>query len=243
MAVDDQESADPVLKIQSISISYGSIGVLWDVSLEVRVGEVVSLIGANGAGKSTLLKAIMGLVRPKGGEITFEGNSLLKMRPHKIVSTGISFVPEGRRLFPGMSVEENLKMSTPRRCPDISQRVGDVFALFPILEERKSQPAGTLSGGEQQMVAIGRALMAKPKLLLLDEPSFGLSPIAYEKVLTAVRKINQSGVAILLAEQNSERALEISQTTYVLENGRVSTSGKSNELMNDPAIRMAYLGV
>jgi branched-chain amino acid transport system ATP-binding protein len=231
------------LKVESLSVAYGNIGALWDASLAVGEKEVVSLIGANGAGKSTLLKAVMGLVRPKGGKVEFEGRDIVGLAPHKIVSLGIAYVPEGRRLFPSMSVEENLRMSTPRRCPDLGERLRDVFDLFPALEQRKPQAAGTLSGGEQQMVAIGRALMAKPKLLLLDEPSFGLSPIAYDKVLGAIQEINEKGVGILLAEQNSERALEISQRSYVLENGRVSTSGPSRELMDDPAIRVAYLGL
>jgi branched-chain amino acid transport system ATP-binding protein len=231
------------LTVESLSVAYGNIGALWDASLAVEGGEIVSIIGANGAGKSTLLKAIMGLVRPRGGSIAFGGKDLERLRPHEIVSLGVAYVPEGRRLFPGMSVEENLRMSTPRRCPDLAQRMREVFDLFPTLLERKSQVAGTLSGGEQQMVAIGRAMMAKPRLLLLDEPSFGLSPIAYEKVLTAIGEINGTGVGILLAEQNSERALEISQRSYVLENGRVSSSGRSADLMDDPAIKVAYLGL
>jgi branched-chain amino acid transport system ATP-binding protein len=241
--VQPEEGGSSGLSVRSLSVSYGAIGALWDASLEVGEKEIVSLIGANGAGKSTLLKAVMGLVRPRSGRIAFDGKSIEKLRPHKVVSLGLSYVPEGRRLFPSMSVEENLRMSTPRRCPDLEQRMGAVFALFPALEKRRSQAAWSLSGGEQQMVAIGRALMAKPRLLLLDEPSFGLSPIAYEKVLAAIREINEAGVGILLAEQNSERALEVSQRTYVLENGRVSMSGGSKDLMNDPAIRVAYLGL
>jgi len=231
------------LTVESLSVAYGNIGALWDVSLTLGEGEIASIIGANGAGKSTLLKAVMGLVKTKAGRILLEGKSIGNLRPHQIVSLGMAYVPEGRRLFPSMSVEENLRMSTPRKCPDLPQRTREVFALFPALEQRRSQLAGTLSGGEQQMVAIGRALMAKPKLLLLDEPSFGLSPIVYEKVLTAIGEINQGGVGILLAEQNSERALEVSQRCYVLENGRVSTEGRSSDLMNDPAIKVAYLGL
>jgi len=229
--------------VESLSVAYGNIGALWDASLAVGESEIVSIIGANGAGKSTLLKAIMGLVKPKGGSVAFGGTNLQRLRPHEIVSLGVAYVPEGRRLFPSMSVEENLSMSTPRKCPDLAQRMRGVFDLFPTLLERKSQMAGTLSGGEQQMVAIGRAMMAKPRLLLLDEPSFGLSPIAYEKVLAAIGEINGTGVGILLAEQNSERALEISQRSYVLENGRVSSSGRSADLMDDPAIKVAYLGL
>ncbi len=231
------------LVVDSLSVTYGNIGALWDATLKVGEGELVSLIGANGAGKSTLLRAVMGLVKPKGGRVVFGGRGLEGLRPHEIVSLGIAYVPEGRRLFPSMSVQENLRMSTPRRCPDLLERTRSVFDLFPILEQRKSQIAGTLSGGEQQMVAIGRALMAKPRLVLLDEPSFGLSPIAYEKVLIAIKEINEAGVGVLLAEQNSERALEISQRSYVLENGRVSKSGRSADLLDDPAIKVAYLGL
>ncbi len=224
-------------------MTYGNIGALWDASLNVGEGETVCIIGGNGAGKSTLLRAVMGLVKPKGGRIVFGGRDLEGLRPHEIVSLGIAYVPEGRRLFPSMSVEENLRMSTPRRCPDLVQRTLGVFDLFPVLEQKKSQVAGTLSGGEQQMVAIGRALMARPRLVLLDEPSFGLSPIAYEKVLAAIKEINEAGVGVLLAEQNSERALEISQRGYVLENGRVSNTGRSADLLDDPAIKVAYLGL
>lgn len=231
------------LAVESLSVAYGNIGALWDASLLVGEGEIVSIIGANGAGKSTLLKSVMGLVKPRGGRIVFGGRALQGLKPHEIVSMGIAYVPEGRRLFPSMSVEENLRMSTPRRCPDLVQRMREIFDLFPTLEQRKSQVASTLSGGEQQMVAIGRALMAKPRLLLLDEPSLGLSPIAYEKVLDAIQEINDAGVGILLAEQNSERALEISQRSYVLENGRVSNAGRSSDLIKDPAIRVAYLGL
>ncbi len=231
------------LAVQSVSVAYGNIGALWNASVAVSDGEIVSIIGANGAGKSTLLKAVMGLVRTNGGGIQFDGKDTARLRPHEIVSMGMAYVPEGRRLFPNMSVEENLRMSTPRKCPDLNQRMRYVFGLFPILDQRRSQSAGTMSGGEQQMVAIGRALMAKPKLLLLDEPSFGLSPLAYEMVLTAIMEINQEGVGILLAEQNYERALEISQRCYVLENGRVIRTGRSADLFNDPDIKVAYLGL
>lgn len=237
----DGRSAE--LVVDSLSVAYGNIGALWDASVRVGEGEIVSIIGANGAGKSTLLKAVMGLVKPKGGSVAFGGRGLRGMKPHEIVSLGIAYVPEGRRLFPNMTVTENLRMSTPRRCPDLEQRTREVFEIFPALEKRKSQAAATLSGGEQQMVAVGRALMAKPRLMLMDEPSFGLSPIAYEKVLESIVKINQDGVGILLAEQNSERALETSNRSYVLENGRVSNSGRSADLMDDPAVKAAYLGL
>jgi len=231
------------LAVESVSVSYGNIGALWDASVSVEDGEIVSIIGANGAGKSTLLKAVMGLVRTNSGRIEFDGKYTDRLRPHEVVSLGIAYVPEGRRLFPNMTVEENLRLSTPRKCPDLDARMEQVFGLFPVLGQRQSQAAGTMSGGEQQMVAIGRALMARPKLLLLDEPSFGLSPLAYEKVLTAIIEINQKGVGIVLAEQNYSSALEISQRCYILENGHVTNAGKSADLVNDPEIRVAYLGL
>jgi branched-chain amino acid transport system ATP-binding protein len=232
-----------ILKVSEIEAAYGRIQVLWGVSLEVMEKEIVSLIGANGAGKSTLLKSIIGVVRPKSGDIRFRNISLLGMKPHEVVSLGVSYVPEGRRLFPTMNVRENLRMGAPRRCPDIDKRLKKVFSLFPVLEDRKKQAAGTLSGGEQQMVAIGRAMMSEPKLLLLDELSFGLSPLMFERVLAAIESIRDSGVSILMAEQNSERALEVSERTYVMENGRIELSGNSAELMDNAKIREAYLGV
>jgi branched-chain amino acid transport system ATP-binding protein len=241
--VPEPEGKPKELVVQSLSAAYGNIGALWDANLTVGEGEIVSIIGANGAGKSTLLKAVMGVVRPKGGRVAFGGRGLDGLKPHEIVSLGIAYVPEGRRLFPNMTVAENLRISTPRRCPDLEQRTREVFEIFPVLEQRRSQAAGTLSGGEQQMVAIGRGLMAKPRLMLMDEPSFGLSPIAYEKVLESIVKINQDGVGVLLAEQNSERALETSNRSYVLENGRVGNSGLSADLIDDPAVKVAYLGL
>ena len=231
------------LKVEDLSVSYGNIRALWGVSIEVGKGEVISLIGANGAGKSTLLKSIMGLVKAQGGKMTFEGKPLSKVSTHSIVSMGMSYVPEGRRLFPRLSVEENLRMGAPRKCPDLEKRIGEFSELFPGMKERMSQNASTLSGGEQQMVAIGRAMMAKPKMLLLDELSFGLSPIVFERVLSAIESINQRGVSILLSEQNSERALEVSKRSYVLENGRIVAKGESSALMDDPLVRAAYLGV
>jgi branched-chain amino acid transport system ATP-binding protein len=231
------------LAVDSVSVSYGNIGALWNASVAVGDGELVSIIGANGAGKSTLLKAVMGLVRTSGGRIQFDGKYIDGFRPHEVVAMGIAYVPEGRRLFPNMTVQENLRLSAPRKCLDLDQRMQSVFALFPVLGQRQSQMAGTMSGGEQQMVAIGKALMARPKLLLLDEPSFGLSPLAYEKVLAAIIEINQKGVGIVLAEQNYERALEISQRCYVLENGNITNTGRSADLINDPDVRVAYLGL
>jgi branched-chain amino acid transport system ATP-binding protein len=231
------------LSVSSLSARYGNIQVLWGVSVKVDKGEIVSLIGANGAGKSTILKSIIGIIKATNGSITFENKSLNGAKPHTRVSEGISYVPEGRRLFGGMQVEENLRMGAPRKCSDVDSRMEFVYSIFPILKERKRQHAGTLSGGEQQMVAIGRALMSKPKMLLLDELSFGLSPIMFERVLSAVEEANRSGVSILLAEQNAERALEFSKRTYILENGRISAEGNSDELLNDSRVKEAYLGV
>ncbi len=216
---------------------------MWDVSLHVDKGEVVSLIGANGAGKSTLLKSIMAIIRYRNGSIVFEGQSLKGLYPHQVVARGIAYVPEGRRLFPSMSVEENLRMGAPRKCEDLDSRLDSVFSLFPAVNARKKQSASTLSGGEQQMVAIGRALMTKPRMLLLDELSFGLSPKVFERVLDAIEETNHLGVSILLAEQNSERALEVSKRAYIMENGRISSEGKSQELINDSRVREAYLGI
>lgn len=231
------------MNLKSISASYGNIQVIWDISLEVGKGEIVALIGANGAGKSTILKSTIGLVRLTAGSISFEGMPLAGSRTYDIVRHGIGFVAEGRRLFVLMTVLENLRMGAPRKCEDLNSRFEDVFALFPALRDRKNQAAGTLSGGEQQMVAIGRALMSRPKLLLLDELSFGLSPIMFEKVLSAIEQANSTGVSIFLAEQNSERALEISDRAYVLENGRITTEGASKTLIDDPKVKAAYLGV
>ena len=231
------------LAVESVSAKYENIQVLWQVSIKVERGEIISLIGANGAGKSTLLRSIMGVMKPISGDIIFEGKRLNGLMPHTVVRHGVSYVPEGRRLFGGMRVEENLRMGAPRRCNDLVSTLDFVYSIFPNLKERKKQHAGTLSGGEQQMVAIGRALMAKPKMLLLDELSFGLSPKMFETVLGAVSEINDQGVSILLAEQNAERALEMSNRAYVLENGRIIGEGRSEELLDDPRIKAAYLGV
>ena len=232
-----------ILQVNDLNAAYGKIQVLWNVSLGIETSEIVSLIGANGAGKSTLLKSIIGVVKPRSGSILFQGSPIGGRRPHSVVGSGISYVPEGRRLFPIMNVKENLRMGAPRSCTDLEQRIERVYALFPILEDRRKQAAGTLSGGEQQMVAIGRALMSNPKLLLLDELSFGLSPVMFERVLTAIQAIRESKVSILMAEQNSERALEISERSYVMENGRIEFEGKSSELIGDNRIRAAYLGI
>ena len=231
------------LSVESVSSSYGNIRTLWDVSIKVDQGSIVSLIGANGAGKSTLLKCILGLVKIQSGLVTFGGRQLNKMKPHSIVSIGIGYVPEGRRLFTSMSVAENLRIGAPRKCDDLKERLEFVNTLFPQLKDRRWQTVGTLSGGEQQMVAIGRALMNRPKLLILDEPSFGLSPKNFERVIQNILDTNSRGVSIFLAEQNAERALEISHSSYVMENGRIVMSGDSKDLMNDSRVKSAYLGI
>ncbi len=231
------------LSVENLYARYGNIRVIWDISISVAKGEIVSLIGANGAGKSTLLKNILGLVRPERGKITFEDASIVGLRPHSIVRSGIGYVPEGRRVFPGLSVEDNLRLGAPRNSSTRDDKIRSVYDLFPILKDRGKQHTGTLSGGEQQMVAIGRAIMASPKLLMLDELSFGLAPMIFERVISSILEINKSGVSILLAEQNSERALEVSKRSYVIENGRIVKQGDSNELISDPTVQAAYLGL
>ena len=235
----------PMLNVRSINVFYGDLQALWDVSLEVREGERVVLLGPNGAGKTTLLKAISGILKPKTGCIEFMGESIDKLPPYKIVEKGISHVPEGRRLFPQMTVFENLLLGAYTREAEkhLEENLERVYELFPILKERKNQLAETLSGGEQQMLAIGRALMSNPKMLLLDEPSSGLSPIALEKVFEALLQINKEGVTILLVEQNVHQALGIAQRVYLLENGRIVASGTREEIMSDEKIRKSYLGL
>jgi len=235
---------DLMLEIEKMNVSYGDLRALWDVSLRVEKEEVVALIGANGAGKTTIFKAISGLLKPTAGGIVFEGAAMEKTPIHKRVEMGISLVPEGRGLFPGMSILENLEMGAfidrGRRSKD--ETLEQVYEMFPILKTRKKQAAGTLSGGEQQMLAIGRGLMSKPKLLLLDEPSWGLSPLMSKNIFEAARRINNSGVTILLVEQNVRMALELANRAYVVENGRIVKEGDSEGMLNSLHIREAYLG-
>lgn len=231
-----------MLAIESISVHHGNVQALYDVSLTVGQGETVAVLGANGAGKSTLLRSVMGLAKPSRGRITFEGEDLGRLQPHQIVSKGVSFVPEGRRIFPEMTVEENLSVAAPRSCPDVGQRRAEVYSLFPALDERRLTHAGRLSGGEQQMVAIGRALMARPRLLVVDEPSLGLSPGAMSKTVDALKGLSRSGMSVLLAEQSPEIALAASERAYIFENGRIQLSGKSAELADDPRVMGAYTG-
>ena len=236
--------AVPMLKIDNIDVYYGAIHALKGISLEVNEGEIVTLIGANGAGKSTTLRTISGLLKPKAGSITFLGQNIAGVRAHEIVKKGISQVPEGRRVFAEMTVMENLDLGAFVRKDKagIQQDLKHVFELFPRLEERKNQSAGTLSGGEQQMLAMGRALMSRPKLLLLDEPSMGLAPLLIKEIFNIIVDINKSGTTVLLVEQNANMALSIANRAYVLETGRITLSGKAQDLAASEDVRKAYLG-
>ena len=236
--------AEPMLKIDNIDVYYGAIHALKGISLEVKEGEIVTLIGANGAGKSTTLRTISGLLKPKTGSITFLGQDIAGVRAHEIVKKGISQVPEGRRVFAEMTVMENLDLGAFVRKDKagIQQDLKHVFELFPRLEERKNQSAGTLSGGEQQMLAMGRALMSRPKLLLLDEPSMGLAPLLITEIFNIIVDINKSGTTVLLVEQNANMALSIANRAYVLETGRITLSGSAQELAASEDVRKAYLG-
>lgn len=232
-----------LLEIKNLSVYYGVIQALKGISFSVDRGEIVALIGANGAGKTTTLHTISGLIEPKGGEILFNGSSITKVPGHKRVGMGIAQVPEGRRVFRDMTVEENLKMGAYSRTDkDHSDTMFRIFERFPRLKERRTQVAGTLSGGEQQMLAMGRALMSKPDILLLDEPSMGLSPILVNEVFDIIRSVHEDGTTVLLVEQNAKKALNIADRAYVLETGSITTSGDAEELLNDDAIRKAYLG-
>jgi branched-chain amino acid transport system ATP-binding protein len=233
-----------MLNISHINVYHGYLQALWDVSLEIEEGEIVALIGSNGAGKTTLLKTVSGLLRPASGKITFEGLHLEKRPVHKIVELGICLVPEGRGLFPEMSVLENLEMGAflPKSRQDKNETLEWVYEIFPVLEERRNQLAGTLSGGEQQMVAIGRGLMSKPKSLLLDEISLGLAPVIVQELFRIILQINAAKVTIFLVEQNIHLALETASRAYVIENGRILGQGDAHSLLNDPRVKGAYLG-
>jgi branched-chain amino acid transport system ATP-binding protein len=233
-----------VLQVESIDVFYGNIQALKGVSLEVKKGEIVTLIGANGAGKSTLLKTISGLLKPKKGDILYEGKSIAGKAAQTIVKQGISHVPEGRRIFANMTVEENLELGAFLRKdkPEIQQDFEKVYQLFPRLYERRKQLAGTLSGGEQQMLAIGRSLMARPRLLLLDEPSMGLAPLLVKTIFRIIEEINSFGTTILLVEQNAHMALSVADRAYVIESGRVVLSGTAQELNASEQVKKAYLG-
>lgn len=233
-----------MLELIDVNIYYGAIHALKGINLEVNQGEIVTLIGANGAGKSTALKTISGVLKPKTGKVIFKGNEIHKTSAEKLVGLGISHVPEGRRVFMNMSIMENLEMGAYSRKDksEIKKDYEKIFEMFPRLLERKNQMAGTLSGGEQQMLAIGRALMARPKLLLLDEPSMGLAPLIVKQIFSIIKDINKKGTTILLIEQNATMALKIADRAYVIQNGCIQMSGNANELLNDDSIKNAYLG-
>ena len=233
-----------MLDLSGVNVLYGDLQVIWDVSLRFEKGEVIAILGPNGAGKSTILKTISGLLKPKSGEITFLDRRIDGLQPHQIVELGISHVPEGRHLFPQMTVLENLEMGAylPRARREKDESLERVFRLFPILKERRDQLAGTLSGGEQQMLVIGRGLMSNPTLLMLDEPSLGLAPMLVSKTFDIVKKINDEGTTILLVEQNIHYALELANRAYLLETGRIVLEGEGAELLNNPYVKKAYLG-
>ena len=232
-----------LLHVQDIHVYYGSIHAIKGISFDVNEGEVVTLIGANGAGKSTTLNTVSGLLKPRSGAIEFEGKSIVGVAPNRIVSHGMALCPEGRRVFLQMTVEENLEMGGyTRPASEIEGSIQDVYKRFPRLKERYKQVAGTLSGGEQQMLAIGRALMSRPKLMMLDEPSMGLAPILVEQIFDIVKELNAAGTTILLVEQNARMALSVADRAYVLETGRITMSGDAHELAEDDRVRKAYLG-
>ena len=232
-----------ILKVNKINVYYGAIHAIKGISFNVEEGEIVTLIGANGAGKSTTLNTISGLLRSKTGDISFMGSSIAKMSPNKIVQNGLVMVPEGRRIFLGLTVEENLEMGAyTRPKSEIKDSMEQVYELFPRLKERRSQIGGTLSGGEQQMLAMGRALMAKPKLMMLDEPSMGLAPLLVDLIFEIIADLHKAGSTILLVEQNAQAALSIADRAYVLETGKIVKTGLGSELISDPDIKKAYLG-
>ncbi len=233
---------DGFLELHDVTVYYGRVRALQGVRLQVRPGEIVTLLGGNGAGKSTTLRAISGLVRPQAGSITFRGHELARLDPAAVVRLGIAHCPEGRKLFPDMTVQENLELGAYTRAGRLKDDLDRVFALFPALAARRRQPAGSLSGGEQQMVAIGRALMSRPTLLLLDEPTMGLAPAVVRDVAKAIRRLREEGVTVLLVEQNVQVALRLADRGYVLENGRLVAEGAAADLQRDDRVRRAYLG-
>lgn len=233
-----------MLQVKDLSISYGAIQAVRHVDFEVKKGEIVTLIGANGAGKSTILKTISGIVKPQSGSIEYQNESLIGKKAPQVVAAGISQVPEGRHVFPAMTVMENLQLGSylQKNRDQIDQRLQEIFEMFPILKERQHQDAATLSGGEQQMLVMARAMMANPELLLLDEPSMGLAPIYIQKVFDIIQKINAQGTTILLIEQNAHQALSIADRGYVIASGEIQLSGSGQTLLNDPKVKRAYLG-
>ena len=231
-----------ILTIEDLYVSYGGIRAVKGISLTVPEGEIVTLIGANGAGKSTILRTISGLVKPESGKITYKGEDITGSSTNAIVDKGITLVPEGRRVFPDLTVLENLKIGAFRRKDDLEGDINWIYELFPILKARSWQMAGTLSGGEQQMLAVGRALMSRPKLIMMDEPSLGLAPIIVHDIMNIIKTINKQGVTILLVEQNANLALKIAHTGYVCETGSITLKGTGSQLLNDESVKAAYLG-
>jgi len=233
-----------MLKIENLSVAYGGIEALKGISLEVEEGKIVTLVGANGAGKSTMLRSIVGLVKSKAGSITYQGKNLFAVKRHDLVKNGIALVPEGRRVFPDMTVLENLKIGafTRKDHQEIKADLEWIYTLFPRLKEREWQAAGTLSGGEQQMLAVGRALMSRPKLLMMDEPSLGLAPLIIKDIFNIIRKIHSQGMTILLIEQNANAALHLADVGYVIETGRITLKGTGKELLDNEDVKKAYLG-
>ena len=233
-----------MLEIKDLKVSYGMIQAIKGISFEVNKGEVIALIGANGAGKTTILHTITGLLNADSGSVTYEGKDITRMPGHKIVSMGIAHVPEGRRVFANMTVLQNLKLGayTRKDKAEIAETLEMVYTRFPRLKERKNQLAGTLSGGEQQMLAMGRALMSNPRIILMDEPSMGLSPLLVSEIFDIIKVISEGGTTVLLVEQNAQKALSIADRAYVLETGNISLSGKASDLINDESVRKAYLG-
>lgn len=231
-----------ILEIKNLNVRYGGIRAACDISMGVEKGKIVTLIGANGAGKSTILRSISGIVKPESGEIFFEGEQILGLTPEKIVSRGITLVPEGRRVFSNLTVLENLKIGAYLRKDDLTSDIEYVYSLFPRLKERSWQLAGTLSGGEQQMLAVGRALMSRPKLIMMDEPSLGLAPLVVRDIFEIIKTINAQGITVLLIEQNANMALKCADKGYVLETGNITMEGHGRDLLSDPRVIEAYLG-
>ena len=235
--------SETLLKVDDINVYYGAIHAIKGISFEVNEGEIVTLIGANGAGKSTTLKTISGILHSRGGDILFEGNDISHIPPHKLISMGIAHVPEGRRIFQQLTVKENLEMGAyTRPNSEVKASLENVYDRFPRLRERQKQIAGTLSGGEQQMLAMGRALMSRPKLMMLDEPSMGLSPLLVQQIFDIIKELNEAGTTILLVEQNAKMALSIADRAYVLETGKIVMEGDAKSLLSDASVKKAYLG-
>ena len=235
--------SEPLLKVEDINVYYGAIHAIKGISFEVNEGEIVTLIGANGAGKSTTLKTISGILHSRGGDVLFDGNDISHIAPHKLISMGIAHVPEGRRIFQQLTVKENLEMGAyTRPNSEVKESLENVYERFPRLKERQKQVAGTLSGGEQQMLAMGRALMSRPKLMMLDEPSMGLSPLLVQQIFDIIKELNQAGTTILLVEQNAKMALSIADRAYVLETGKIVMEGDAKSLLSDASVKKAYLG-